>query len=442
MIEAPDPRQAAVHRSFVDRLVVLDDDPTGVQTLAGIRVLLDWSDPARIAGSFEAGPSVHLVTNVRALEPAAARRVVAEAARTAVRAVEDAHVVLRGDSTLRGHLLEEYLGLCDALGLGRPPLLLVPALPSAGRITRDGVHLIARNGRFEPLHDTEYAADGVFVYSSARLLDWAQERSRGLFPAAAGRELHLDELHARGAASVTEALRELSRAGRPAVLAPDAVTEDDLATIAAGYASALDAGVDAVVRCAPTFAGILAGSSADGLVPVPRASGATLVVCGSYVAMSTRQLAALAASYPGRVVEVDVTALAGSGSAGEEERAARAASVAIAEHGLAVLATPRERPPGTTELDLGRRIAEGLARTAGHVDPAPSLVVGKGGITSAVTLQVGFAVSEADVLGPVLPGVSYWRADRDGAVLDYLVVPGNVGDENLLVDLVRAVLGE
>ena len=57
-------------------------------------------------------------------------------ARASLDGVPDAAVVLRGDSTLRGHLLEEYLGLRDVVTpSGWPVLLLVPALPSAGRIT-------------------------------------------------------------------------------------------------------------------------------------------------------------------------------------------------------------------------------------------------------------------------------------------------------------------
>lgn len=441
MIEALDLRQVRERRPFVDRLVVLDDDPTGVQTLAGIRVLLAWTDPGKIARALAGRRSVHLVTNARALEPAEARRIVADAARAALRGVANAHLLLRGDSTLRGHLLEEYLGLCEAAGRGRPPLLLVPALPSAGRITRAGRHLIDRAGRVEPLHETEYARDGVFAYSSSRLLEWAEERSGGLFPAAEGRELHLDELRTRGADAVATALRELAQTGRPAVLAPDAETEDDLATIAAGYAAAIGQGADAVVRCAPAFAGILAGTAASALVRMPPATGPTLVVCGSYVPMSTRQLAALDAAYPGLLIDVDVAALAGEGAAQEEKRAARAASLTIDRAGLAILATSRERPDGTTGLDAGRRIAEGLARAAGRVEPPPAVVIAKGGITSAVTLQVGFETSEADVRGPVLPGVSHWEARRDGVVLDYLVVPGNVGDERLLVDLAGLVLG-
>jgi uncharacterized protein YgbK (DUF1537 family) len=438
MIEATQLRQAPARPAYVDRLVVLDDDPTGVQTLAGIRVLLAWDDPGQIASALQGRNSVHLITNTRARAPAAARTTVAAAARASLGAVSGARLLLRGDSTLRAHLLEEYLGLADALDSGRPPLLLVPALPSAGRITRGGIHLIDRGGRTEPLHQTEYARDGVFAYSAARLLEWAEERSAGLFPASAGRELHLDELRSGGADSVAAALVDLARAGRPAVLAPDAETEDDLATIAAGYAKALRDGAEVVARCAPAFAGILAGTAAPGLAPAPRTTDRLLVVCGSYVPMSTRQLATLDAAHPGLLVEVDVEALAGNEADAEEERAARAASATIACRGCAVLATPRERPEGIT-LDAGRRVAEGLARAAGRIEPTPEVVIAKGGITSAVTLLVGFRSSEATVVGPVLPGVSHWRAAVADGSLDYLVVPGNVGDETLLLELVDLV---
>src|SRR5206468_11139000 len=101
----------------------------------------------------------------------------------------------RGDSTLQAHLLEEYLAVRDVAFPGRtPPLLLVPALPYAGRITVGGVHLLERDGRRIPLHETEFAADPSFAYDDARLLQWAEDRSGGLFARAAGREIHLDEL--------------------------------------------------------------------------------------------------------------------------------------------------------------------------------------------------------------------------------------------------------
>jgi uncharacterized protein YgbK (DUF1537 family) len=425
---------------FLDPIVVLDDDPTGVQTLAGIRVLLAW-DGAAIVGALKGRPSVHLITNSRALPPEAAGAHVGEAAALALESVPDAHLVLRGDSTLRGHVREEYEAVRAAAAPDAwPALLLVPALPSAGRVTRDGVHVIERNGEATPLDQTEYARDGVFSYESSRLLEWAEERSSGLFAAADGRELHLGELRRVGASAVADAIREVASAKRPAVIAPDAATEEDLAVIAEGYAAAVRRGSSVLVRCAPAFAGVLAGTHAPGLVEPPSSGkDGVLVVCGSYVPTTSRQLQALADARPGTLVEVDADALASSAAEIEVERAAAAASSTLRRNGLAVLATPRTRSVSSSSLEAGERVAGGLARIAGLIDPRPPVVVAKGGITSAVTLRAGFGADAADVVGPVLPGVSLWRAEAREGRLEYLVVPGNVGEDDLLVRLLAAV---
>lgn len=421
--------------------VVLDDDPTGVQTLAGIRVLLSW-DAARIRAALADRPAVHLITNSRALPPDRVRPLIASAAAAAREARPDARLVLRGDSTLRGHLLEEYLGVCDVLKTGWPVLLLVPALPTAGRITRDGVHLFVRDGVATPLDATEYAHDGVFAYRSSRLLEWAEERSGRMFSAAEGAELHLDRLRAGGARLVADTLVTLAREGdaQPVVFAPDAETVDDLELIAAGWEQALQRRVEVLVRCAPTFAGVIAGTAATESAPFP-SGGRVLVVCGSYVPQTTRQLAALTASHPDALVEADVLALAGGDPDPEVTRLARAAGDVLARAGVAILATPRERPDTATSLEAGDRVASGLARTVARIEPRPDVLVAKGGITSAVTLRDGVGAGEADVLGPVEPGVSRWSARwPDGTPLDYLVVPGNVGDDDLLLRLVSGVV--
>jgi uncharacterized protein YgbK (DUF1537 family) len=418
------------------RVVVLDDDPTGVQTLAGVRVLLRW-DADRVHDALQGRRAVHVITNARALPAEDAFDVTAQAARTALAGAPDALVILRGDSTLRGHLREEVLALAEAVSPGRlPPLLLVPALPSAGRVTIGGVHLLERDGRRVPLHETEYATDGVFAYTNARLLAWAEERTAGLFRAQEGRELHLDELRAGGPALVAAALRELEQAGQPAALVPDVENLSDLELIARGYELAVEESVTALVRCAPAFAGALSGAGAEGFAPPPQTK-AVLLVCGSYVPKATDQLHALLNVYPGSLVEMDVHALVSRDPAEEIAGAASAASALLRAGPLAVLATPRRRPAGTETLAAGERISSGLALAAGSVSPRPTCIVAKGGVTSCVTLRDGFGATEADVVGPLLPGVSHWRTGD----LDYVVVPGNVGDERLLADVVELVLG-
>jgi uncharacterized protein YgbK (DUF1537 family) len=413
-------------------VVVLDDDPTGTQAVADVPVLLRWT-PERIAQAVNAGGgAVHLMTNSRALAPAQARTRVAEAAAATFAALPDPLVVLRGDSTLRAHLLEEYEGLRDARSDGGSPvLLLVPALPHAGRTTVGGVHFLERAGQRIPLHATEYARDGGFAYRDARLLQWAEDRSGGFFARAHGREV--------APAAVGDALLELSAAPAPAVCVPDVASNVDLAEVRDGLLTALEAGADIIVRAGPAFAALLSGRAATSLVHAPRASSGVLVICGSHVPTTTRQLAVLAATRRDAFVDVDLDAMTSLDAEDEIERSTRAARAALDRSRLAVVATPRD--PRALSPDDGARLALNLASVAGRLADRADVVIAKGGITSDVTLRDGIGADSAHVVGPVADGVALWRVERpDGGALAYLVVPGNVGDDDLLARLVDAVL--
>lgn len=408
-------------------LIVLDDDPTGTQAVADTPVLLEW-DAKRVATASASAPAVHLLTNSRAFAPARAGAVVRDAAEAAVEALGRPRLLLRGDSTLRAHLLEEYEAVVAAAFGGRPtPLLLVPALPAAGRVTVGGVHLIERDGVRVPLHETEYARDGEFAYADASLLAWAEERSDGRFPREAGRELRRAESDA-----VRDAILDLQ--GTAAGIVPDAETVDDLGAIAAGLEAAEAEGAEVVVRSAPTFAGVLGGNLARRRAPPPRGRR-VLVVCGSHVPTTTRQLSALVERHPGSLVEVDVLELASDGAGAEVDRAAREAEARLADEGLAVVATPRERPDGASSLAAGERIAENLAAIAGRID-RPDVVVAKGGITSAITARVGLGAASALCLGPLVDGVALWSLDRG---IPFVVFPGNVGSDTALLEVVELV---
>jgi uncharacterized protein YgbK (DUF1537 family) len=418
-------------------LVVIDDDPTGAQAEAGVPMLLGWSEPLLRDAARARPRALHLLTNSRALERADAYRVVREAAQAAVGVVPDADVLLRGDSTLRGHVEEEYRGLRDgAFGGDDTALMLVPALPAAGRVTLDGVHRIERNGQSQPLHETEYARDGGFSYRSSRLLEWAEERSAGYFRAADGRELHLADLRAGGPGAVAQALSDTATRA-PAVFAPDARTDDDLDLIAAGLRSALAAGTRVIVRCAPAFVARLAGSAATAFAPAPRAKRGLLVACGSYVPTSTKQLLRLVDRRPGRLVEVPADVLAAEGS--DRDRAiadaAQAATRLIHEGGVAIVAT--SRAPDPRGLAFGERIADGLAQVVARLRSRVDVVLSKGGITSAINLRRGLGADFAQVIGPVAPGISLWQVTvQEGAAMAYVVFPGNVGGDDALVDVV------
>ncbi len=69
----------------------------------------------------------------------------------------------------------------------------------------------------------------------------------------------------------------------------------------------------------------------------------------------------------------------------------------------------------------------------------PLVAIAKGGVTSATVASVGAAAEMAWVEGPAMTGVATCKVDADGAVR-LLVVPGNVGNNDLLMELVSKVI--
>lgn len=420
--------------------VVLDDDPTGTQLVCDVPVLLNVFDADARRQAFSANPkAVHVVTNARAYKPQDVTRLITDTLRALKDVADGEPVILRGDSTLRAHLLEEYVAVCDVLHDGRRvPLTLAPALPTAGRTTVDTVHLLTRDGTTLPLHATEYATDGVFTYTDAHLLRYAAERTNGFFAVENGAGLRLAELRDGGPDAVAAVLAGLYAAPNPGVFAPDAETEQDLAIIAAGVAQAHKAGVDTVVRAAPAYAAIAAGTRADTLLPLRQANG-LIVMVGSYVPTTTRQLTHLTDHTDVDLIVADVQKLASANPDTEIDRLADAIDVALHTQSLAVVATPRERPKTTINLDAGEQIARHFASVLTCVTGPYDTVIAKGGITSTMTAEVGLNAAFAHVAGPVLTGIANWQIATPGGEVNYLVMPGNVGDDTYLTRLVTGL---
>lgn len=416
---------------------ILDDDPTGTQSMGDVSVILDWDDSGAWRSVQPEDRAVHLLTNSRAYDSAEAAALVAAAAVAARQHYPTCRLLLRGDSTLRAHVWEEYEALRSVVAPDREgvPLLLVPALPAAGRITVDGVHLLERDGTRTPLERTEYACDGALAYSSADLARWAEERSAGGFAASDAQKVPLDQLRGPdGADQVRRAIATAASVGRPAVVVPDAENEQDLKVIADGLRRA-EAEQSVIVRCAPTFVAVLTEAVAHDPPRPPQADHGVLLICGSFVPTTTAQVERLEQAYPGGTVVVRAAALVGRGGDAVVDRAAEAAASRVKSAGLACVATERVRDVRLLDPESQRRVALALAQVARRVEV--SVVIAKGGITSAVTARHGLDAAAARVLGPIRPGVALWKLD-DGR--DFLVVPGNVGGPDLLVDLVGAIL--
>lgn len=412
------------------KTLILDDDPTGTQSASGVDVLLEW-DADLIEEALGGADAVYLLTNTRAVSEADAvallERTRTEAEEAGRRLGERVHVVLRGDSTLRGHVFPETAVFAGPASV----IVFVPAFPEGGRTTIDGTHYVRIGDETLPAHETEYAQDPVFPFRSGHLPDYVREQS--------GRETaHFGLAGLRdGAAEFRAALRE---AVPGTVLLPDAETGDDVRIIAQAITAAWADGADVVVRSASPLAAAIAGVESDGLLPSPLVAEpvAALLVCGSHTIGATRQLAPVEAAFgPAEIVPTS-DALQDAVATGRA--VAEAARARLTATGFAAISSERERDASHNTLDHGERVMIALTSATAALRRSVEVVVSKGGITSAEVARVGLGARRARVLGQVLPGVSVWSVvtPEDEEKL-YVVVPGNVGDPSTLVDVLAAL---
>lgn len=379
--------------------------------------------------------AAYVITNSRALRPAEAGSVTRGAAEAVLAQAPEARLVLRGDSTLRAHFIEEHDAVCHAHGWPATPAVLVPALPAAGRVTREGVHYLLVEGTAVPVAETEFACDPHLGYSCSNLLGWAESGSGGRFRAADGAAIGLDVVRgSAGAEEIAATIDAVASQRRPGVVAIDAETDDDIRAIVSGIEAAWANKTRFVVRCSPAPAAALAGATARTAIEVPAASR-VLVLCGSFVAQTTRQLVRLVAEYPGVLIEIDPSA-ATADSAGEGRRLVTQARALLDERSIAVVATPRVHEHGHAGRAAADRLREALAIVGAELATDIDLLVLKGGATSASVVASGLRADVVEVVGPVGHGASLWSVPVRAGGLPTVVAPGNVGADDALVNIV------
>jgi uncharacterized protein YgbK (DUF1537 family) len=457
------------------KIVVVDDDPTGSQTLHGCPLLLRWDPPTLSAGLRHDSPFLFLLANTRALSPAGAAERVREicralspalAAAQAEGVLEGVLLVSRGDSTLRGHFPLEAEAMAEELG----PIdatFLVPAFLEGGRTTVDGVHRLAG----QPVHETPFARDGLFAYSTSDLRQWVEEKSAGRLPAGQVEHLSWRELEAAAAqASARLALRQrLASLGSNRLVVVDAEQPDHLRVFGAlvRELAAPQAGGARPRR----FLFQSAASLLNGLAPQPpqplaaaglaalRRRGTSgvplggLVLVGSHVPLADAQLGRLLAEPACRGVELPVAKvhrilegpLPDHLLASLEEAWTCALQEVLAAGQTAVFFTSRGElicRHSEERRALGTALAGAMARVAARLAPSLGYVIAKGGITSHTLLAEGFGLGAVDLQGQLLPGLSLVlpaAAGSTGTVpaalkgLPILTFPGNLGAGDTLL---------
>jgi len=454
--ELVDALQSAVARG-ARPLVAIDDDPTGVQTVHDVEVLLTWGEPELRAQLAQADDLFFVLTNSRSLPTPQAERINADLGqRLRQTATRPFVVASRSDSTLRGHFPAEPLALQRGLETAFDGILLVPAFFEGGRYTIDDTHWVATpvatSPAVIPASATSFARDAVFGYTSAYLPAWVEDKSGGRWRAADVRSVSLGTVRA-GPEQVRRALEDV-HGGVPVVV--NVAGYADLTAFVLGLLEAEAHGKRFLYRTAASFVRVRAGQrprplleaadvyAASGSAEATAAAGhGGLVVVGSYQPSSTQQLEALLTSpdVPTQAVEVPVAdVLDGQWS---PDRLAAALDEAIAHGTLGVLHSSRALVTGADNLAIGQAVTDALLAVLQRTQSRPRFVIAKGGITSHEVAQRGLGALRATVLGQLQAGVPVWRLESGPGLrytgMPYVVFPGNVGGPTSLLDAARTL---
>lgn len=445
------------------RTAVLDDDPTGSQAVHDVAVVTVLEREQLAAGLAEPGATCFALTNTRSLPEDEAAALTTRTGRALLELGRELgapiDVMSRSDSTLRGHVHAEVAALQaarrDVLGGGFDGVLFVPAMLEAGRLTAGDVHWARVDGQLVPVGETEFAADATFGYSSSNLRAFLAERSGGTVRAEDVASLTLDDVRTGGPERVADLLAGLE--GGTWVVA-NATEYADLEVVALGVLAAEARGTSLLHRTGPSFVRALAGiEPRDPLVPADvrggaRRAGHGLVVVGSHVGLTSRQVAAARERGGFTEVRLDVAEIADEGRRDAHVTGATAAVAEALARSDVLLLTSRELLRGAdaaTSLAIARAtsaaVVEVVRGALAGAGAGPAWVVAKGGITSHDVAVRALGIRRARVVGQFLPGqVSLFDpVEAPDAVvgMPYVVFAGNVGDEGTLAHVVEILRG-
>jgi uncharacterized protein YgbK (DUF1537 family) len=431
------------------KVVVLDDDPTGTQTVHGIPVLTQWPVDALRAELTNNLPAFYLLTNSRSLPPAEAEAMNAEIGRNLVEAGRQAHrefvVVSRSDSTLRGHFPGEVSALAAALEGNFDAWLIIPFFLEGGRYTINDIHYVAEGEWLVPAGETEFARDAAFGYQASNLQQWVEEKTKRCVLAEQVASISIEDIRRGGPERVAGRLENLAPGS---VCVINAASYRDVEVFVRGLLTAEARGQRFLYRTAASFVRARAGLPGRPLLTrvdfdLPD-SGAGLFIVGSHVPRTTSQVNALLA-HPGMVsLEISVEALLDERRRGDEiERSVQQADQALRRNQDVVIYTSRQLITGEdaeSSLSIGQRISEGLVTIVQTISTKPRYLVAKGGITSSDVATQGLGIKRALVPGQILPGVPVWQLGPESRYpgMPYVVFPGNVGGPEALVEIVTA----
>ncbi len=420
------------------KIVVLDDDPTGVQTVHDISVYTNWTKDSIAKGFAEENKLFYILTNSRGFTKAqteqAHKEIAAVVDEVSKETGKEYIFISRSDSTLRGHYPLETTILREAYekNTGKPVdgEILCPFFKEGGRFTIDDIHYVKDGATLVPAAETE-KTNGAYQKETVTSISLKDLR-----------EMRLDDIEQQ-LISVTDFNK----------IIVNAIDYTDIKVFCIALFRAMSKGKNFLFRTAAAIVKVMGGVpdqpllTREQMVVAETANGGIIVV-GSHTEKTTKQVELLKENKGIAFVELDATLVKDAPAFAKEVERCLALEEKYLKAGttVCVYTTRALITAGSgdkeDDLRLAVKISDAVQSLVGRLSVVPSFVIAKGGITSSDIGTKALAVQKANVLGQIKPGIPVWQtgAESKFPLTPYVIFPGNVGEAATLKEAAEILM--
>lgn len=442
------------------KIVVLDDDPTGVQTVHDISVYTNWDKDSIRQGFEEENNLFYVLTNSRGFteeQTTKAHHEIAEAVDEVARETGKEYIFIsRSDSTLRGHYpLETQLLKADYeknTGKTIDGEIMCPFFKEGGRFTIDNVHYVKYGEELVPANETEFAKDKTFGYTAYTMPEYIEEKTKREYKAADVTCISLEDIHNMDIDKIEAQLMEVTGFNKVIV---NAVDYADVKVFCTALYRAMAKGKVFMFRTAAAIVKVMGAVTDQPLLTreqmvVKETTNGGIVVVGSHTEKTTKQVECLKELKDIEFIELDATLVKDddafeaevSRCLAREEECIRAGKTVCCYTTRALITA--DTGDKEDELRLSVKISDAVQSLVGRLSITPSFVIAKGGITSSDVGTKALEVKKANVLGQIKPGIPVWQTGEESKfpLTPYVIFPGNVGEISTLKEAVEVLMNK
>ncbi len=444
--------------NFNKKIVVLDDDPTGVQTVNGVFVYTHWDQQSLLDAFLEDNNMFYILTNTRGLIADDAKKVnkiIAERLLIASQTSgKDFIIISRSDSTLRGHYPLETETLKQTIEINSDiefdGEIIIPFFMEGGRYTYNNIHYVREGNLLIPAGETEFARDKAFGYKNSHLGKWCEEKTEKQYKSDNIIYISIEELRSFQIDKIEKKLLSVTSFNKVII---NAIDYSDVKVFSVALIRAINKGKNFIFRSAAALPKIIGNIkdqdllTRDKLIDRNNNNGGIIIV-GSYVNKTTRQLDYLEKSNLSiEFIQFNTSlALVEGGLEKEVDRIVEIAEKRLINGISITIFTSRKfidiEGRKDEKLKLQIKISNSFTSIIEKLNTKPSFIVAKGGITSSDVATKALKVKRAIVLGQVKPGIPVWKCGNESKFpsIPFIIFPGNVGEDNTLTQIAKLLI--